>query len=278
MRRTRNRTFLSSLTGRTFSFLHHFPAHRTGLLSLSPFGTSPLRLLAGLALTRINGREAETVLAAGNQYCASFSCLHQRTNRKPAIVSPNPLQHFSFLVNGARYDVLAPPLMSLGEVLREKCGLRGLKHGCQQGGCGACSVQVDGRLVTACLLPVARANGKSIETIEGLAQGEKLHPIQEAFVSCYATQCGFCTAGMIMATKALLESNPSPTREEVLVALSGNVCRCTGYLPIVDAVLAAARNARSLEPAVATSARLREAFVAAGSTTFSNQSGGRAEA
>ncbi|HEX3444808.1 MAG TPA: (2Fe-2S)-binding protein [Chthoniobacterales bacterium] len=159
----------------------------------------------------------------------------------------NSLQHFSLSVNGARYDVLAPPLMSLGEVLREKCGLRGLKHGCQQGGCGACSVQVDGQLVPACLLPVTRANGKSIETIEGLAQGDKLHPIQESFVECYATQCGFCTAGMIMAAKALLESNPSPSREEVLVALSGNVCRCTGYLPIVDAVLAAARNARSLE-------------------------------
>ncbi|HXM26805.1 MAG TPA: (2Fe-2S)-binding protein [Chthoniobacterales bacterium] len=194
------------------------------------------------------------------------------------MASKSSLQHFSFLVNGARYDVLAPPLMSLGEVLREKCGLRGLKHGCQQGGCGACSVQVEGQLVPACLLPVARANDKSIETIEGLAQGEKLHPIQEAFVSCYATQCGFCTAGMIMATKALLESNPSPTREEVLVALSGNVCRCTGYLPIVDAVLVAARNARSPEPAVGTSSRLHEAFGDAGSTTFSNQSGGRAEA
>jgi aerobic carbon-monoxide dehydrogenase small subunit len=125
---------------------------------------------------------------------------------------------------------------------------------------------------------VARANDKSIETIEGLAQGEKLHPIQEAFVSCYATQCGFCTAGMIMATKALLESNPSPSREEVLVALSGNVCRCTGYLPIVDAVLAAARNARSPELAVGTSSRLREACVAAGTTKLPNQNGGRAKA
>lgn len=163
------------------------------------------------------------------------------------MASKNSLQHFSFLVNGARHDVLAPPLMSLGEVLREKCGFRGLKHGCQQGGCGACSVQVDGQLIPACLLPVARANEKSIETIEGLAQGEKLHPIQEAFVESYATQCGFCTAGMIMAAKALLESNPSPSREEVLVGLSGNVCRCTGYQFIVDAILAAARKARSSE-------------------------------
>jgi len=170
-------------------------------------------------------------------------------NAVVAIASQSSLQHFSFLVNGARYEVLAPPLMSLGEVLREKCGLRGLKHGCQQGGCGACSVQVDGELVPACMLPMTRANQKSIETIEGLAQGEQLHPIQEAFVECYATQCGFCTAGMIMATKALLENNPSPSREEVLVALSGNVCRCTGYLPIVDAALVAARNAHSPEPA-----------------------------
>jgi aerobic carbon-monoxide dehydrogenase small subunit len=168
------------------------------------------------------------------------------------MASKNSLQHFSLSINGARYDVLAHPLMSLGEVLREKCGLRGLKHGCQQGGCGACSVQLDGQLVPACLVPVTRASGKSIETIEGLAQGDKLHPIQESFVECYATQCGFCTAGMIMATKALLESNPSPSREEILVALSGNVCRCTGYLPIVDAVLAAARNPRSAEVAMET--------------------------
>jgi aerobic-type carbon monoxide dehydrogenase small subunit (CoxS/CutS family) len=188
------------------------------------------------------------------------------------MASQNNLQHFSLTVNGARYDVLAPPLMSLGEVLREKCGLRGLKHGCQQGGCGACSVQLDGQLVPACLLPVTRAKGKSIETIEGLAEGEKLHPIQESFVECYATQCGFCTAGMIMATKALLERNPSPSREEVLVALSGNVCRCTGYLPIVDAVLAAARNARSM-----VGTPLRETLVVAGGTTFPNQRGGRPE-
>jgi aerobic-type carbon monoxide dehydrogenase small subunit (CoxS/CutS family) len=190
------------------------------------------------------------------------------------MASQNSLQHFSLTVNGARYDVLAPPLMSLGEVLREKCGLRGLKHGCQQGGCGACSVQLDGQLVPACLLPVTRAKGKSIETIEGLAQGEKLHPIQESFVERYATQCGFCTAGMIMATKALLERNPSPSREEVLVALSGNVCRCTGYLPIVDAVLAAARKARSM---VGIRSPLRETLVVAGGTTFPDQSGGRAE-
>jgi aerobic-type carbon monoxide dehydrogenase small subunit (CoxS/CutS family) len=159
--------------------------------------------------------------------------------------------------------------MSLGEVLREKCGLLGLKHGCQQGGCGACSVQVDGRLVPACLLPVMRANRKSIETIEGLAQGETLHPIQEAFVECYATQCGFCTPGMIMATKALLESNPAPSRAEVLVALSGNVCRCTGYLPIVDAVLAAAKNARS---AAGARSQPHEANAAAESAALANPS------
>ena len=166
------------------------------------------------------------------------------------MVSKNSLQHYSFLVNGAHYDVLAPPLMSLGEVLREKCGLHGLKHGCQQGGCGACSVQIDGKLVLACLVPVAHADDKSIETIEGLAQGDQLHPIQEAFVESYATQCGFCTAGMIMAAKALLEENPSPSREEVLVALSGNICRCTGYQFILDAVLSAATQARSREQPV----------------------------
>jgi aerobic-type carbon monoxide dehydrogenase small subunit (CoxS/CutS family) len=156
------------------------------------------------------------------------------------MASKESVQHFSFLVNGEHYDVLAPPLMSLSEVLREKCGLRGLKHGCQQGGCGACSVQVNGQLVPSCLMPVARADEKSIETIEGLAIGNELHPLQEAFVDCYALQCGFCTPGMIMAAKALLENNPSPSREEILVGLSGNVCRCTGYHFIVDAVLTAA--------------------------------------
>jgi aerobic-type carbon monoxide dehydrogenase small subunit (CoxS/CutS family) len=156
------------------------------------------------------------------------------------------VQHFSFLVNGERHDVLAPPLMSLSEVLREKCGLRGLKHGCQQGGCGACSVQVNGQLVQACLMPVARADEKLIETIEGLAIGNELHPVQEAFVDCYALQCGFCTAGMVMAAKALLENNPSPSRQEVLIALSGNVCRCTGYQFIVDAVLTAAAKMKNV--------------------------------
>ena len=146
------------------------------------------------------------------------------------------LRHFSLSVNGSQYDVLAPPLMSLAEVLREKCGLRGLKHGCQQGGCGACAIQVDGQLILACLLPVARAAEKPIETIEGLAEGEKLHPIQEAFVACYATQCGFCTAGMIMATKALLASNPKPTEEEVRDYLSGNICRCGTYQEVMAAI------------------------------------------
>jgi carbon-monoxide dehydrogenase small subunit len=162
------------------------------------------------------------------------------------------LEHIWFDLNGRRRDALVSPLQSLAEVLRDSMGCRGVRLGCQQGGCGSCSVLIDNELKLACLVPVFRTQGKSIQTIEGLARGEELHPIQQAFVDGYATQCGYCTAGMIMATKALLDSNPDPTNEDVLVAISGNVCRCTGYGLIVQAVLDAARTqARREEKEVA---------------------------
>jgi len=145
-----------------------------------------------------------------------------------------------FTVNGEETSIIVDPLASLQTVLREELLLTGTKAGCRQGGCGSCSVLVNGELELSCLLPIAEVEGCSVETIEGLSAGEKLHPIQTAFVENFALQCGFCTPGMVMATKALLGENATPTKDEVIDALSGNICRCTGYEPIVKAVMDAA--------------------------------------
>ena len=134
--------------------------------------------------------------------------------------------------------------MSLAEFLREKLYLTGTKIGCGKGECGACTVIMDGRAVTSCIIPVMKADGAIVTTIEGLAQGDKLHPLQEEFINKGALQCGFCTPGMIMSAKALLDENPDPTREEIQDALGGNICRCTGYVNIEEAVLAAAERMR----------------------------------
>jgi aerobic carbon-monoxide dehydrogenase small subunit len=146
----------------------------------------------------------------------------------------------TFTVNGYAASIIVDPLASLQTVLREELLLTGTKAGCRQGGCGSCSVLVDGELELACLIPIAEIAGRDVETIEGLSAGESLHPIQTAFVENFALQCGFCTPGMVMATKALFGENTAPTKDEVIEALSGNICRCTGYEPIVTAVLAAA--------------------------------------
>lgn len=144
-------------------------------------------------------------------------------------------------VNGDDYEVAVPPNKTLLETLRNDLGLTGAKEGCQDGTCGSCTVLLDGKPVRSCLILAAEAEGKDILTVEGLAQGGKLNPIQEAFVNYGAVQCGFCTPGMIMAAKALLDTNPSPTEAEVRRAISGNLCRCTGYVKIVEAIGAAAR-------------------------------------
>ena len=149
-----------------------------------------------------------------------------------------------FIVNGEPYDVTIEPNMTLLEFLRDQLNLTGTKHGCGIGQCGACTVLVDGKATLSCLTLAITAEGKNIQTIEGLSEGNVLHPIQKAFVDHGAIQCGFCTPGMIMTAKALLDKNPKPTREEVKVALGGNLCRCTGYVKIVDAVLAAAEAMR----------------------------------
>lgn len=147
-------------------------------------------------------------------------------------------------INGEAIIAEVDPAMSLANFLREKMYLTGTKIGCGKGECGACTVIMDGKAVTSCIIPVMRAEGACIETIEGLADGAKLHPIQESFIEQGAIQCGFCTPGMIMSAKALLDENPTPTKEEVREALGGNICRCTGYVNIENAVNDAAEKMR----------------------------------
>ncbi len=144
-------------------------------------------------------------------------------------------------VNGEAYEVEVEPHRTLVEVLRETLGYTGTKKSCNEGECGACTVIMDGKPVASCLVLALDAQGKEILTIEGLAKGEELHPLQVAFVRHGGIQCGFCTPGMIMSAKALLDQNPKPTTTEVRRAISGNLCRCTGYQQIVDAVMVAAK-------------------------------------
>jgi aerobic-type carbon monoxide dehydrogenase small subunit (CoxS/CutS family) len=144
-------------------------------------------------------------------------------------------------VNGEERAVLFPTHHTLLEVLREECGLTGTKHGCELGECGACTVLVDGRPVLSCLALAADLEGRSIETVEGLQLGNELHPLQAAFADLGAAQCGYCTPGILMAAKALLAEDPNPSREAIREALAGNLCRCTGYNMIVEAVERAAR-------------------------------------
>jgi carbon-monoxide dehydrogenase small subunit len=139
-------------------------------------------------------------------------------------------------VNGVEHDVKSPPLASLLFELREEIGITSPKAGCEQGGCGACTVLVDGEPRRSCLLPLAVVDGASITTVEGLGAPDELSPVQAAFDQSYAAQCGFCTPGFLLAAAALLERQPGATRDDVLEALSGHVCRCTGYAKIVKAV------------------------------------------
>lgn len=144
-------------------------------------------------------------------------------------------------VNGEAREVLFAPYKTLLEVLREELGLTGTKHGCELGECGACAVLVDGEPQLSCLTLALECEGRAVETIEGLARGPELHPLQAAFADFGGSQCGYCTPGVIMTAKALLERNPSPTRDEIREATAGNLCRCTGYQQIVEAVEDAAR-------------------------------------
>ena len=147
-------------------------------------------------------------------------------------------------VNGEPYEIDVEPRKTLLWVLREQLRLTGTKEGCGTGDCGACTVIIDGRTVNSCLVLGVEADGSDILTIEGLAKNGQLHPIQQAFVEYGAVQCGFCTPGMILSSKVLLDDNPNPTEEEVRAGIAGNLCRCTGYTKIVEAILAAAEKIR----------------------------------
>jgi carbon-monoxide dehydrogenase small subunit len=144
-------------------------------------------------------------------------------------------------VNGVEHDVLSPPLSTLLHVLREELLVTSPKAGCQQGGCGACTVLIDGEPRRACLTALATVDGAEVTTVEGLGTAANLSPVQAAFDQHYAAQCGFCTSGFLMASTALIAGGGGTTREEVIDALGGHVCRCTGYVKIIDAVTAAAR-------------------------------------
>jgi len=144
-------------------------------------------------------------------------------------------------VNGTNYKVSIEPWRTLVEVLRDTLGLTGTKKSCSEGECGACTVMMDGKPVASCLVLAMDAQGKEILTIEGISEGIKLHPIQEAFLKQGGIQCGFCTPGMVMSAKALLDQNPKPTVTEIRKAISGNLCRCTGYQHIVDSIMAASK-------------------------------------
>ncbi|GIF62373.1 ferredoxin [Asanoa ishikariensis] len=155
-----------------------------------------------------------------------------------------PLRIVNVKVNGVDQAFMAKPDTTLLLALREQLGLMGAKRGCAQGACGSCTVLLDGAPVVSCLVPAATIDGAAVATVEGLADGQELNDVQQAFVDGFATQCGFCTPGMIMSAEALLARNPDPTADEVNEAISGNVCRCTGYAPIVSAILEAARRRR----------------------------------
>lgn len=159
--------------------------------------------------------------------------------------------HISFKVNGDPVEALTEPTQTLLDVLRDELELTGTKEGCGTGDCGACSVMLDGRLVCACLVLGPEVNGRSVETIEGMATGEELHPLQTKFLEMGALQCGICTPGVLVAAKALLERNPNPTETEVRYWLAGNLCRCTGYDKIIRAVMETAADMRQQAPQLA---------------------------
>jgi carbon-monoxide dehydrogenase small subunit len=152
--------------------------------------------------------------------------------------------HVTTTLNGNAVEFLCETRQTLLQILRDELHLTGTKEGCATGDCGACSVTVDGRLMCSCLFLGVEAQGKSITTIEGMAEGDKLHPLQRKFLEHAALQCGICTPGMLVAAKSLLERNPNPSEEEVRYWLAGNLCRCTGYNKIIEAVLDAATEMR----------------------------------
>ena len=150
-------------------------------------------------------------------------------------------RELNIVVNGEAHNLFVEPKTLLVQIIREELGLTGTKQACDSSSCAACSVILDGKVVKSCSVLALQADGKEVLTVEGLASGSELHPIQQAYIDNWAFQCGFCTSGQIMATKALLDENPKPTREEIQMAMDGHICRCTGYNMIQEAIQDAAK-------------------------------------
>ncbi len=157
---------------------------------------------------------------------------------------PDGRTQLTLRINGEDHAVVFPTHHTLLEVLREECGLTGTKHGCELGECGTCAVLIDGKPMLSCLVLAAELEGRAIETVEGMQRGADLHPLQETFADLGAAQCGYCTPGILLTAKALLDEHPAPSRAQIESALAGNLCRCTGYIKIVEAVEGAATIAR----------------------------------
>ena len=150
-------------------------------------------------------------------------------------------------INGAPHEGEAPPRMLLVDYIRDVVGLKGTRYGCDTSNCGSCTIVMDGKSAKSCTFLAAQAHGRELTTIEGVADGAELHPVQTAFQEFHALQCGFCTSGMVMSAYALLAQNPDPSRDEIREGIIGNLCRCTGYLPVVEAVQSAARRLKAKE-------------------------------
>jgi len=155
--------------------------------------------------------------------------------------------HLHFTLNGEQKSLDIEPGISALELIRNTLDLKGTKEGCGIGECGACTIMVDGKAVNACLIFAAQLDGRSVLTVEGLSRGDALHPIQQSFIDHHAVQCGFCTPGILMSTCALLKENPQPERDEIVKAISGNLCRCTGYQSIIAGIEDAAERCREME-------------------------------
>ncbi len=250
-------------TGSTYTVL---PRSLLERLNVEPTDRGRFRLADGRTIEedigqtwlRVNGKQVITLVVFGDEGAAPLlgayaleglllgadpvgkrlvpveGLLMERTTQKLPV---------NYTINGRPYDAYIEPNRTLLEVVRDDLRLTGAKEGCGTGDCGACSMIVNGKLVTSCLMLAAQADGAEITTIEGLAQDGQLHPIQQAFIDEGAVQCGFCIPGIILAGKALLDSNPNPSEKEIRSALAGNLCRCTGYTRIVQAIASAAEGA-----------------------------------
>jgi xanthine dehydrogenase YagT iron-sulfur-binding subunit len=198
------------------------------------------RFLAGVNTKIIGTLVAASSAALTATEAASAPAVAPPAEGDPSVLGPGKVL-VAFEVNGRRTRLAVEPRATLLDTLRDQLGLTGAKRVCDRGECGACTVILDGDPVYSCLTLAALCDGRKIETVEGLRQGEKLHPVQEAFLTCDAYQCGFCTPGQIMAAKALLDRNPRPTPDEIRAGMCGNLCRCSAYPKIFQAVEAASK-------------------------------------